>query len=52
VLLDEKRETVKSVSYCDDGIMYGDDSGDFYSILQELFDTNDAGVMVHPDKSG
>jgi hypothetical protein len=50
ILLDES--DVKSVSYCDDGIVHGEESRDLLKILQEIFDSNQAGVIVHPEKSG
>jgi hypothetical protein len=52
ILIEENKSSVKSISYCDDGILYGDESKDLLALLQELFDSNEVGVKVHPEKSG
>jgi hypothetical protein len=40
------------VTYCDDGILYSEDSGELGKILQELFTLHNTGVELHSDKSG
>lgn len=43
---------MRSISYCDDGILYGENSRDFLTALQEVFDSNGTMVKVHSQKSG
>jgi len=52
ILTEEIGCDIKNISSCDDGILYGNKFSEMLKILQELFDTNEAGVKVHDDKSG
>jgi hypothetical protein len=54
VLLDAELERLEIgiVSYCDDGILYGDKMNNFLELLQSLLDDKDTGVKCHLDKSG
>jgi hypothetical protein len=43
---------IKTLSYCDDGILFGEDGVDYRGKLQLAFDNSQSGVKVHVDKSG
>jgi hypothetical protein len=43
---------IKTLSYCDDGILYGNCIDDYISKLQQVFDVASTGVKVHSGKSG
>jgi hypothetical protein len=52
ILIEENKSNAKNISYCDDGLLHGESSSEIGEILQELFDTNEVGVKIHPGKSG
>jgi len=52
ILIEEMDSEVGCISYCDDGILYGNKARDMHKILQELFYREELGIEIHKDKSG
>jgi hypothetical protein len=52
VLIEELKFEIKYLTYCDDGLLFGESERQMGTLLQELFDVHESGVTIHPEKSG
>lgn len=51
IFLEELGKDIKYISYCDDGILYGDSETDMESVLRKVFEINETTVEIHSGKS-